>query len=212
LNITWVAGWLPAIAAIAVLVFFRSKKLFVLLSVAAIIGVVLNMTYFNDAFLAEQTESGGTRLAAWIINWSVTGKHLLFGTGPAGYAAYYMSYYPTDAMATHNNYVDVIAQTGIVGLVVFLWMFASLALLGYQNCLRLKGRGDFLEAIGQASFAGTLSCIIAMAFGDWLLPFAYTQTIAGFDYAVYNWLFMGCILVLDRMIRTRPADFVRENS
>jgi hypothetical protein len=31
------------------------------------------------------------------------------------------------------------------------------------------------------------------------MPFAYTQTIAGFDYAVYNWLFMGAIVVLERL-------------
>ncbi len=38
-----------------------------------------------------------------------------------------------------------------------------------------------------------------MAFGDWLFPFAYTQTIEGFNYAVYNWLFMGVILALEHM-------------
>jgi hypothetical protein len=36
-----------------------------------------------------------------------------------------------------------------------------------------------------------------MGFGDWLLPFAYTQTISGYSYTVYSWLFMGTILALD---------------
>jgi hypothetical protein len=40
-----------------------------------------------------------------------------------------------------------------------------------------------------------------MAFGDWMLPFAYTQTIAGFDYTVYSWLFIGALLALDQMTR-----------
>ncbi len=35
-----------------------------------------------------------------------------------------------------------------------------------------------------------------MAFGDWLIPFAYTQSIEGFDYAIYSWLFMGSLLSL----------------
>jgi hypothetical protein len=43
-----------------------------------------------------------------------------------------------------------------------------------------------------------------MMFGDWLFPFAYTQTIAGFDYIVPTWLFMGVILVLDRMTVDNP--------
>jgi O-antigen ligase len=105
-------------------------------------------------------------------------------------------------MATHSNYIDILAQTGVVGLGLFVWLFASLAWTGYKLCLRVRGRGDFTEGLANAAFAGTISCILAMAFGDWLVPFAYTQTIAGFDYAVYSWLFMGTILVLDRM--TRP--------
>jgi hypothetical protein len=44
-----------------------------------------------------------------------------------------------------------------------------------------------------------------MAFGDWLVQFAYTQTIAGFDNAVYSWLFMGTILVLDRITKLQAA-------
>ena len=43
-----------------------------------------------------------------------------------------------------------------------------------------------------------------MIIGDWLFPFTYTQTIAGFDYVVYSWLFMGTILVLDRLIQAKP--------
>jgi hypothetical protein len=43
-----------------------------------------------------------------------------------------------------------------------------------------------------------------MGFGDWLFPFAYTQTIAGFDFIVYSWLFMGTIPVLDYL--TQPKN------
>jgi O-antigen ligase len=110
-----------------------------------------------------------------------------------------MTYFPTDAMATHSNYIDMVAQTGIVGTFFFIWIFGTLVWMGFRLCLRLKGRGDFVEALANVSFAGTCACIIIMAFGDWLFPFAYTQTIVGFNYAVYNWLFMGVILALDRM-------------
>ena len=143
--------------------------------------------------------------AAWEANWRVTGKHLLFGTGPAGYAAYYMSYFPTDAMATHSNYLDILSQNGIVGIVLLLWFFVSLALIGYKLAIRIRGHGDFVESVVNASLAGTVACIVMMAFGDWLFPFAYTQTIAGFDYAVLNWLFMGFILTFDRMTRNGTA-------
>ena len=199
-NISWLAGWLPALVALGVLSWMRSKKLVVLFLVCFLALVISNSEYYLGRVLQNETqESGFTRLAAWKANWSITHDHLVFGTGPAGYAVYYMSYFPREAMATHNNYIDILAQTGIVGSIFCMWFFGSLVWVGYRLCLRLKGRGDFLEALANVSLAGTCACIVIMAFGDWLFPFAYTQTIEGFNYAVYNWLFMGAILVLDRL-------------
>jgi O-antigen ligase len=206
LQISWLAGWLPMIGIAGVIVFMRSKKLFAVGLLAAVIFVIYNSDYFLDKVLADESdESGYTRMAAWEVNWRVTGKHLLFGTGPGGYATYYMSYFPKDAMATHNNYIDVIAQTGVFGLALCVWFFFRLTWLGYNVCLRLKGRNDFAEALANAALAGTIGCIGAMALGDWLFPFAYTQTIAGYDYVVYSWLFMGAILVLDRLYPATEA-------
>jgi hypothetical protein len=207
-QISWLAGWLPTLAAVGVIVFMRSKKLLLLALVLVAVVISLNASYYLGKVLADESEeSGHTRMVAWEVNWRVTGKHLLFGTGPAGYAVYYMSYFPNDGMATHNNYIDIIAQTGVFGLIFCVWFFFSLAWLGYKLCLRLKGRGDFVEGLANAALAGTVGCIIMMAFGDWLFPFAYTQTIAGFDYVVYSWLFMGVILALDRLY---PAKITSE--
>lgn len=203
-QITWLAGWLPAFAVLGVLIFMRSKKMLLIAIALVVVLIVTNTSYLEATFANENDESGGTRMAAWEVNWRVTGKHLLFGTGPAGYAAYYMSYYPNEAMATHNNIIDILAQTGLVGLTLCLWFFFRLAWLGYKLCLRLKGRRDFTEALANAAFAGTVGCIMMMIFGDWLFPFTYTQTIAGFDYVVYSWLFMGAILVVDRLTSTEP--------
>jgi hypothetical protein len=55
---------------------------------------------------------------------------------------------------------------------------------------------DFVEAMATAAFAGAIGCAAAMVIGDWMLPFAYTQTIEGFDYAVYNWIMIGVIPLL----------------
>jgi hypothetical protein len=207
-EIYWMVGWLPTFVALGVLAFMRSKKLLIALSLVLVVIIASNFGYYLQQQGREATESGDTRAAAWIVNWRITGNHLLFGTGPAGYAAYYMSYYPQEAMATHSNYIDIVAQTGIIGLGLCVWFFFRLAWLGYKLCLRLRERGDFSEAAANAALAGTMGCIVAMAFGDWLFPFAYTQTIAGFDYAVYNWLFMGMIPVLERLTLTTQGTVV----
>lgn len=197
-HIDWLAGWLPGVVALGVLTFRRSKLLAVLFVFIAL-GVFAFMyeSYFKEVIAEEMDVSGVTRYDAWLANWNITKEHLLFGTGPAGYAAYYMTYFPESAMATHSNYIDIISQTGIIGSFFLLSIFGVLLVRGYKLCIRFSGKGNFTEAIINASFAGTIACMVIMAFGDWLFPFAYTQTIEGFSYAVYNWIFMGLIPFFD---------------
>ena len=198
-NITWMTGWMPTLIALFVLIYMRSKKMLFVLLLLFLIIIAINLDYFIDAFFAERIESGTTRLSAWSINLGLSFKHFLFGTGPGGYAAYYMTYLPNKAMATHNNYLDVIAQTGIVGISLYLFMFFRLIIVGFKLCGRVRGGNDFVDAMAHAVFAGLVGCIVAMGFGDWMIPFPYTQGIASFDYIVYSWLFLGAIFVLDRL-------------
>lgn len=200
LNIGWLAGWVPLIAVFLIVSFFRSPKLALAIVVLMIVMVAIGWDYLSEVINLENRISGTTRLTAWGMNWRITKDHLLFGTGPAGYAIYYMTYFPNQAMATHNNYLDMLAQTGIVGFSFLMWFFIRLIWMGWKVLQRLKGKGDFVEAISAACLAGSLGGLMMMFFGDWLFPFAYTQTIAGFDYSVYNWIFMGVILSLDAMV------------
>ncbi len=199
LNIAWLAGWVPLIAVFLIVSSFRSPKLAIAVMIMMIIFVAVSWEYLSEVINLENRISGTTRLTAWGMNWRITKDHLLFGTGPAGYAIYYMTYFPNQAMATHNNYLDMLAQTGIVGFTFMMWFFGRLVWMGWKVLLRLRGRGDFLEAMAAACLAGTLGGLMMMLFGDWLFPFAYTQTIAGFDYSVFNWIFMGAILSLDKL-------------
>jgi hypothetical protein len=199
MNIAWLAGWVPVIAVLLMVSFFRSPKLAVGLIILMILVVAIGWNYLSDAINLENRVSGSTRVTAWEMNWRITKDHLLFGTGPAGYAIYYMSYFPNQAMATHNNFLDMLAQTGIIGFSLMMWFFIRLLWMGWMLIRRLRGRFDFMEAMAAACLAGTLGGLMMMFFGDWLFPFAYTQTIAGFDYSVYNWLFMGIIISINQI-------------
>ncbi len=205
--ISWLTGWLPSLAGLSVVSLLKSRRLFLVVVLLIALYVGLNWSYYGGSvFAAEREESGVTRLAAWQQNWRVTGKHLLFGTGPAGYAAYYMSYFPTEAMATHNNYLDILSQFGLAGLLLCLWFLATLGWTGYRLSRRLKGRADFSEGLANGALAGWAGSVLAMALGDWMFPFVYTQTIAGFDYAVYSWIFLASIVILDNIYAAGGGD------
>lgn len=205
LNIQWIAGWLPSFVAICFLSYMRSWRLLLVVLIILLLLIGPNQEFYLGTFIQQESEESlFTRLDAWQVNWTVTKEHILLGTGPAGYAAYYMTFFPTRAMATHNNFIDVVAQTGVLGLGFLCWMFAALIKVGLRVHRRLRHAGTFEESLVNAALAGLAGSIVIMMFGDWLFPFAYTQTIAGFDYIVPTWLFLGTILVLDRLTAENP--------
>ncbi len=196
-RVTWLTGWLPPFAAMATISLLRSKKVFLLFLIVMGIYLGLNWDYYTGSvFIREKQRSGDTRLDAWEHNWRVTRKHFLFGVGPAGYAAYYMSYFPDEAMASHSNYIDVLSQTGIVGLSFLLWFLAALIKTGFNLHRRLKDNFDFAPGFAGATLGGAVGTIVAMGLGDWMIPFIYTQSITGFDYAVYGWILLGGMVSL----------------
>jgi len=210
-QLRWLSAWLPTMLAVGAISFWRSRWLLVVLLIVVLVYAGANLDYLKTAYAQESAESGVTRLAAYLHNWRVTGKHFLFGVGPAGYAAYYMSYFPGEAMATHSNYLDVLSQTGIVGLLAFLGFFLALALTARDLLGRIKGRFDFTQAFGVGASAALLGVVVATGLGDWLLPFVYTQTIAGFDYAVYSWILLGAMVSLHRLVTSEAADKSRRS-
>lgn len=210
-QLTWLSAWLPTILAVGAISFWRSRLLLAAMLIIALIYVGVNLSDLQAAYELEHRMSGVTRLDAYAHNWRVTEKHFLFGVGPAGYAAYYMSYFPGEAMATHSNYLDVLSQTGIVGLLALLGFFLALALIAWDLLGRTKGRFDFTQAFSVGAAASLLGVIVAMGLGDWLLPFVYTQTIAGFDYAVYSWVLLGAMVSLHRLVTLESADRIRRS-
>ena len=198
---SWVSGWLPMGAALMILTWLRSRKLFVALSFAGLIYLALNFNYYyqNIVVAEEEGGSGTGRVELWLTNLNHVANHPLFGMGPAGYAIYNMTYHREDARSTHNNYFDILAQTGVIGMTVFLALMLRLAQVGWQSLRRRKGRGDFEEVFAAATLSGLAGVLIGMMLGDWVLPFAYNETIAGFDNAVLTWVLLGGMVALAGM-------------
>ena len=196
----WISSWAPALVALGGIGLLRSRKFVVVISILLAVYLIFNMAFIEAKLQEESQASGVTRLDAWLHNWRVTKHHWLFGTGPAGYAVYYMTYFPMEAMATHSTYIDTLSQTGVVGLLFFLWFWGAVGRVLWRLYRRVKGRADFVEAFTLAAIGGYLGALVAMALGDWIVPFVYTQTISGFDYAVYTWALLGAAQALAHIV------------
>ena len=212
LGRSWLSGWLPVVAAGLVITFMRSKALFVFVLIVGVIYVGLNFAhYYETIYVSGVNEGGLQRLDLWRMNLEHVAAHPLFGMGPAGYAIYNMTYHPEDARSTHNNYFDILAQTGIVGLSAFLWLFGAFLYTGFRTTRALAGRRNFEEAFANATLAGCVGALVGMMLGDWVVPFAYNATIKAFDHSLYTWVFLGAMVSLYRVVKTggdgqaRPA-------
>jgi hypothetical protein len=203
----WMSIWLPPLCAIFVISFMRSKRLFLALVLVALVYAGANFDRLYQRIYVQSVEEGDfQRWELWQTNLELVSNHPLFGTGPAGYAVYYMTYHPENARSTHNNYFDVIAQTGIVGFALFLWFFGALGIMGYKLCVKLRGQRSFKEAFACGRLGGYVGALVAMMLGDWLLPFVYNVGLEGFDHAVYAWLFLGGLAALHHIVEKHEDD------
>ena len=210
----WLSGWVPMSFAVLGLFFLRSRKHALLaLAAAAIIGLLS----FQDIYAREvagedapgsfllgtrpgASEGHQLRVPIWLQSLEVTNDYLLLGTGPAGYAAYYLTYFPGFAYSSHSNYLDVFAETGLVGSFFFVWFLFAV----FRVALRARSQSPTGFAAGFANgvLAGFVGLVVGMAFGDWFIPFVYNANIAGFRYTIHSWIFIGALAAMQRMTRT----------
>jgi len=208
-NADWVSGWLPTIVALFVATFLRSKKAFAVLVVVAVIAGYGARGFFTQVADDNVNDGSLERLSLWEQNWRVVRAHWLFGTGPAGYALYYMTYYRDDARSTHNNYLDILAQFGFTGMLAWIWLALSGVVEGYL--LTKRAPPGFLRVLAIMATAGWVGAQASMFLGDWILPFAYNQGVGGYKYTVYSWLFLGVLISVRQMTqRQAPVILVYE--
>lgn len=199
LNSSWLSGWLPTVVAMLLVLFVRSRLVFTILLAVALTFTILGpgREYIEQVMAEEVDEGGMERLDIWGRNFGVIMQHWFLGTGPAGYAPYNMTYFPWDARSTHNNHMDILAQFGFVGMGVWLWFTVASVRYGWR-VFRQAPEG-FLRIVALTAVTGWIGAHVSMIFGDWMLPFAYNQSIAGFSYIVYNWIFLGLMISIDRV-------------
>ena len=202
----WLSGWLPMFIGILVVTFLYSRRWFVVMCVVGALLVALFANNLYQTIVVSNANDGGLeRLDIWRIALKNVLNHPLFGMGPAGYAVYYMTYNPTTARSTHNNYFDVLAQNGIIGFTIFIGLLATFVWMGWKTRKAVEGRNDAIEAYAGAALGGMVGVIVSMMLGDWILPFAYNQTITGFDNAIFTWMMLGGMVALYRMTVSTPS-------
>jgi hypothetical protein len=197
---SWASGWLPPAVALGALLVLRMPALFVGLGLVGLPAALLYWVYLSDAMMTDESYSLLTRSEAWRVLWNLVERSPIIGTGMANYYYYAENFSIMGwhvRFISHNNYQDLLVQTGVLGLVMFCW-FGFEALLRSYRFHRATPHG-FSRAYAAGVFAGVLGSLASGMLGDWIIPFYYNAGILGFRSSLLFWLFLGGLLALERL-------------
>lgn len=203
----WVAGWMPASVAVATIAFLAAPRLSALAAVLGGVAMANRIAPMIARVLSvgDNRYSLDTRLdAARILLSNVLPANPLLGLGPSNYyqvtPLFPIRGYSVN-FSSHNTYVDLLVQTGILGFACFAWLIWAVARAGWR--VRAGAPGGFVRAYAIGGLGGLAGMLAAGAIGDWLLPFPYNVTLAGMSASLPGWVFLGGLVALSRQLETR---------
>jgi O-antigen ligase len=177
--VAFLAGWVFVGLA-------KERKLLVLLALFGITWASVVPPAVRDRVLMTYDPNSGAidhsaeiRLQLWTDAVNLFQENPLTGTGFNTYA--YMKRVG-NYEDTHNIYLKVLVETGLVGLGFLLWFFAKTFRQGYR--LFLRARDPFFSALGLGLAAWIVCTAVANLFGD---RWSYFQ-ISG-----YLWVLAGLV-------------------
>jgi O-antigen ligase len=202
LHRNWNSGWVPPLIATGVILWLSKPRLALILTVVGSVVSVMQLDTIREAVLFTEHNQYDllTRNAAWTILWDIIRAEPFLG---AGFANYYW-YTPLFSILgwnvkfnSHNNYMDLLAQTGVAGFACFAWLMFSVGRLAWR--LRGRVRTGFAHAYVIGAIAGLVGTVEAAYQGDWVLPFVYNVGMVGFRSSVLAWIFLGGLIAIDRL-------------
>jgi O-antigen ligase len=188
--------------------------------ISLVTAAAIAVMFFNaENILSEQREVGGVtdekpiemRLGLAMITWDMFQDHPVFGVGfghfrdvAPSYARRLDSpyYYFASSAMEHNNFLSVLAETGAVGLLLYLALLAALLRISFRLYRRLPERAE-----------GPVSRDVLVLY--WVLFTVYLVDATFRETSVHpftNCLFFGVsgvIVALDYLLRPQPLRRVR---
>jgi len=179
------ATWIAVPASVIIVVFLKNKKISIYMFFALIIGFFLlspQLKYRAVSIL--DSLSWGARLELWRAALMIFKDFPIAGIGPGMYEniVHQYSHSLSDIhLHAHNTYIEVAAELGVIGFLLFLGVFA--VLFKELPGIFKKERTDDALAFSLGSSMAVLSVLIA--------AFAVTNIIVGIQDAAIFWLIFG---------------------
>ena len=161
-------GYAAVIVGIFLLGLLKNRKLLLILAVflltweGLVPGAVRERVYMTQDSNGVFEPSAGTRLILWGNAVEIIRANPAIGTG---FDTYKFMHLVGGYEDTHNYYVKVTLEMGIVGLIVFLGIISRMFAAGY-SLFRTALADDFLRGMGLGLAGMVVTTMVANAFGD----------------------------------------------
>jgi len=168
------------VALLAALVLLRGSRLRVLMAVTPLLAVGALWFVMNPAAFERVTQSdgGGTgRSELWDVAWEVVGDHPVVGVGLNNFRTVSGRYVRRPQslefaelinerpIVVHNVYLQLLAETGIVGLSLFLILAAGCLRSGWRAAATFERAGDRpMAGLARAAVVGTIGTLTTSFF------------------------------------------------
>ncbi len=205
LNSTWTSSWLPPLLVLLLLLWLRSRFSAGVLAGVIIAFVISGLIFRFFDWEFERELSIGGRLTLWESVWNLAKTQPILGLGLTTYRQYHTfiplltehgAWYQPN-VNSHNLYIDIFAQMGVVGLSVFLWLVAEIGAQVWR--IRQRFTDDFKAAYVAGAMAGFIGTLLASGIVEWMLPFVYNVGFPGFRFSVFIWMSLGGLVILENL-------------
>jgi O-antigen ligase len=140
----------------------------VLLVATIITGAVLIGGESSLNRLAETAASGNfttNRTHIWSVTLDVIKNHLPFGTGYGGYGVAYTAFDSSNGLErveqAHNDYLQVVADAGIIGLIIGIFFVYQLFRTGLKN---IKTSNSYRRGVAVGALGGCFAILVHSLF------------------------------------------------
>jgi O-antigen ligase len=160
-------GYLSALVGILILGILKDRKLLIVLGVFLLTWQTVVPTAVHQRIEMTQNATGEldtsaqTRVELWKESWQSIKESPVLGKG---YATFRYGQHAGNLADTHNLFVKVWVETGIVGLAMVLVLFQQMISLGYR--LFRRANDPLYRGLGLGLLLATCCAVVANVFGD----------------------------------------------
>ncbi len=208
------SAWIGIAVGISFVIFMRSRKWTVLFILVGMSSILLSPTVLNiiENFIRKYYTSEGIwytndRLVLWKYALGIIKEHWIIGHGMGGFAyASTTLYLEGDKLGVaHNNYLEMMVETGVFGLSLFLLFLVTSVIHGIR--IFLHDTDPFYRTVAVGIVASLLNSMCAMGFQEYLFVNAANGGLRVLLGISYSWILLG---LLANIYRQRKPLYVQK--